>query len=290
MVGPGSPPETELNPPHREPIPSLTREYREEQTNYRWEVDAYAVAEDDPELENGTRPWRLRATPSGPYEFYVNVKHPAFASATLTPLDALLVELAWQATDAARGTARQPVFAGVLVGLRDRYAGANRLDPVTLSAEAASLLRAVARSAARSLDAATSTALFQSMSPHEQEVTLTRLSARSDHAHPGPITNGRWFESAPKQTLPRFLAAHPELFFDGRYWDVPYGELDYGLPSANQEARGRLVRHYTGLLNDAVWLADQDAEDLADASRERLLRAALSLELLSLDVRDGEAA
>jgi len=37
------------------------------------------------------------------------------------------------------------------------------------------------------------------------------------------------------------------------------------------------------LLVDAVWLADQDPDDLAEAGRGRLLRGALALELLASD-------
>jgi len=40
-------------------------------------------------------------------------------------------------------------------------------------------------------------------------------------------------------------------------------------------------RYYESLLADAVWLADQDATDLTEVNRARLLRAQLALDLLA---------
>jgi hypothetical protein len=276
-------------PPHRDQIASLTREYRDEQTNLRWEVDAYAVGVDDPELENGARPWALRAVPEGSFKFFVNTRHPVFASATMTPVDGLLAELAWHVMDSSRGTASPPAYGSVLAGLRLRYAVAGRLDPVFLSAEANSMLRSVARSLGGNVDAADAQALFDDLSIGEREATLTRLSARAGAAYASAISEGRWLEFAPRQSIVRVFARNPELFFDGRFWNVPYEEIDFGDPHATSEFKSRLVRNYSGMLDDAVWLAEQDAEDLAEASRERLLRAALALDLLAIESRDGDA-
>ena len=80
------------------------------------------------------------------------------------------------------------------------------------------------------------------------------------------------------------VEAHPELFFDGRYWDVEYATLDYGRATATEAAQAQILRYYASLLTDAVWLAEQDPTDLAEASRARLLRAALALELLTANV------
>ena len=74
---------------------------------------------------------------------------------------------------------------------------------------------------------------------------------------------------------------HPELFLDGRYWDTEFASLDYSTSTATEEAREWIVRYYSSLLTDAVWLAEQELADLSIASRARLLRAAMALELLS---------
>ena len=98
------------------------------------------------------------------------------------------------------------------------------------------------------------------------------------------VDKGLFLEYAPRKTLLSFFEKNPELFFDGRYWDTAYASLDYGNAAATEEARAGVVRNYLGLLMDAAWLADQDITDLADASRERLLRAALALDLLTENV------
>lgn len=97
---------------------------------------------------------------------------------------------------------------------------------------------------------------------------------------PSALSEGHFLEFAPRKTLLNFFQRHPELFLDGKYWDEPYPSLDFGSASATEEARARIARHYLTLLTDAVWLADNDPTELADASRSRLLRASLALELL----------
>ena len=83
------------------------------------------------------------------------------------------------------------------------------------------------------------------------------------------------------QEVAAFFEKHPELFFDGRHWDAPYSVLDYGDAAATEEARLQVVRYYSSLLTDALWLGEHDPNELSEASRARLLRAALALELLA---------
>ena len=95
------------------------------------------------------------------------------------------------------------------------------------------------------------------------------------------IAEGRFLEFAPRKTLLKFFEKHAELFFDGKFWDTTYSGLDYGSALATEEARAQVVRYYSSLLTDAIWLAEQDTSELAAASRARLLRASLALELLA---------
>jgi hypothetical protein len=107
------------------------------------------------------------------------------------------------------------------------------------------------------------------------------MATRSVRNPQQAISEGRFLEFAPRKTLLTFVKNHPELFFDGKYWDAAYSSLDYGLASATEEAQAQVVRYYSALLMDAIWLAEQDPADLGVASRARLLRAALALELLA---------
>ncbi len=267
-------------PPKRQPIASLSREYRDHASGLRWEIRAFQAMSGDPMLPNGA-PWALKATPAGVHEFFVDVAHPVFRSATLTPLDALLSELAWSAMDFLRTRRPDVTFASVVASLREAYAGASRLDPVGLSGEASTVLSTVARSLARSVGPEDGRALFGELSPAEQDAVHQRMAGRSVRNPQSVITEGRFLEYAPRDTLVRFVERHPELFFDGRHWDAPYASLDFERPSATDAARAQVVAYYVALMRDAVWLAEQDSVDLEAASRPRLLRAALALELLA---------
>ncbi len=278
------PPETPPQPGpelRRTAVPSLTREYRDDRTNFRWDVRAYEVEPSDPEISGDNTPWRLKKTTFGTDEFYVDVNHPVFRSATLTPLDALLAELSWSSMDLQRGSAAPTTFASVLSALRDKYAGKSKLDPVILSGDATSTVTSIARSLSSNVDPEDSLALFNELSPAERESILGKMATRSVRNPQQAISEGRFLEFAPRKTLLTFVQNHPELFFDGKYWDAAYSSLDYGLASATEDAQAQVVRYYSALLMDAIWLAEQDPADLGVASRARLLRAALALELLA---------
>lgn len=272
------PPATPRQPPPR--LQALSREYRDELTNQRWDVQAFSVMGSDQLLPDDEGPWALRATAAGVHEFYVRVDDPVFDSATLTPLDALLAELSWAAMDFVRGTSTQATFARILACLRDRYASETKLDEVALSAEAVSTLSDIARAASAALSSADSASLFEELSISDREAVLRKMASRAVSDPQRALAEGRFLEYAPRRTLLTFFEKHPELFFDGHYWDERYASLDFGSASATEDARARLVSYYFTLLADAVWLAENEPEELADASRARLLRAALALELL----------
>ena len=268
-------------PAHRVYLASLSQEYRHDRSNQRWDVRAWEVEDSDAELGEATVPWRLRGTAAGLHEFFVNPNHDVFRSATLTTLDALLVELAWSAKDFLRGDQTDLPFGLVLAELRERYAGTTKLDPGTLSAEASLTLSDISKGVSERLSSEDGRVLFEEFSPSEQEAILQKMATRQ-LAHPqAAIAEGRFLEYAPRTSILRFFSRHPELFFDGQYWDESYSELDYGRPSATDEAKAHLVGHFEGLLADVIWLAEQDVDDLAAADRARLLRASLSVELLA---------
>ena len=286
---PGPEPTPEPKPPQRTPLPSLSQEYRHDPSNQRWEVSAWKVEDSDPELGEETVPWRLKATASGLHEFFVNPAHEAFRSATLTTLDALLAELTWSAKDFLRNEQFDRPFGLVLAEIRERYAGTTKLDPVALSSEASATLSDIAKGVSERLDPEDGPVLFEEFSPSEQEAILHKMATRRLANPQAAIAAGRFLEYAPRPSILKFFSRHPELFFDGQYWDESYSELDYGRPSATEEAKAQLVRYFEGLLVDAIWLAEQDVDDLAAAERARLLRASLSLELLAPSAALGEA-
>ena len=276
-----SEPKPEPKPPRRTPLASLSQEYRHDRSNQRWNVRAWVVEESDPLLGEEVGPWRLTATTEGVHEFLVNSTHKVFRSATLTAMDALLVELAWSAKEFLRGEQPDRSFGLILSDLRDRYAGSTNLDPATLSGEASLALSDVAKGVAERLGPEDGQALFEAFPLFEQESILQKMATLQLVNPQTAIASGRFLEYAPRASFLKFFTRHPELFFDGRYWDDRFSELDYRHPDATEAAKGQLVQYFAGLLADAIWLAEQDVDDLAAANRARLLRASSSLELLA---------
>ena len=265
----------------RSVLASLTREYREDDSSLRWDLKAFRVAAEDPDLGGAGRPWALRRRSEGDFEFLVNGDHAVFRSATMTELDGLLCELAYRTADFVRQQEGARAFSEILASLRESYAGPMRLDPAGLSNGAQILFRQIARSWLGGLDADDANALFADLSASAREEIQHRMAARSVPKPQEVVADGRFLEFAPPRIVREFIAAHPEHFFDGRCWEDSYAELDYGTASATAVARGRVLRHYEVLLLDAQWLAEQDVTDLESAPRERVLRAMLAVDLLT---------
>jgi hypothetical protein len=262
----------------------LDGEYQDETTGLRWVVTAYEVSASDPALINTDAPWAL-IPKGGEHDFLVNPGDPVFQSETMTPLDALLSELASAAIDFQRGESGTATYGKILAGLRQRHAGQKRLDPATLCGEASLALRSMAQSLASNLSEGDGSALYNELTLEEQEAISQRMAIKGVKNPQQRIAKGRFLEFAPRVTLLIFFERHPELFLDGRYWNDEYATLDYGRVTATEEARARVVRQYLNLLSDVVWLDEQDPSDLVMmASRARLLRAKLAIELLSLNV------
>lgn len=270
-------------PPSRVPIPSLTREYRHNPTALRWNVEAFEVVSGDPDFGGVNLPWCLRKLPSGVDHFLVNTKHMMFRSATMTELDALLCELAYKTADFTRDQPNAPVFSQILTDLRDSYAGPLKLDPVALRTEAEMLFGNIARVWGRNIGSDDANALFNELPSTDREAVHNRMATRSVRNPQQIISDGRFLEYASPRTVVQFVVAHPDLFFDGQCWDDSYTDLDYVHASATKKARERLLQHYEALFVDALWLSEQEPDDLETSSRQRVLRASLALELLAPD-------
>lgn len=273
--------ETEPAPP-RHAIASLTREYHHEATGRRWDVRAFRVDPTDPELLPEGAPWCLRRSASGEYEFLVDPGHRVFRSATMTDLDALLSQLAWSASDFVKGSQDAPSFAVVLADLRQGYAGVLDLDAIDIKAQAESVIGQIARTWSKGIESDDCQTLFtEDLTAAEQDGIYRVMAARSVVNPTVAVLEGRFLEYAAPHVVLSFVEAHPELFLDGRCWEEPYSTLAYPTEAAADEARQRVRRHYVTLLSDAVWLAEQEPDDLAVTSRERLLRGSLAVELLA---------
>ena len=148
-------------------------------TGQRYDVDAFAVEVNDPVLTGLRCPWTIRRTTAGPWEFYVDTTSAAFRSITLTPLDALLIQLAWLIADFERGQGSRSTFPEILTALREKYATASLLNPQVLVSEALAQLVDISRSIVGRVSVEDARAFFDGLSPSRQE------SIRVAMARPG---------------------------------------------------------------------------------------------------------
>lgn len=268
--------------PPRMPIPQLSREYVEDHTQRGWNIHAYTVQSGDPELPSGSA-WSFRARAAGHYDFLVDENHDVFSSITLTPMDALLYEVASAAMDFQRGRPVGASLASILGDLRAKYAIASKLDLVVLAADANATLDRVANSLASHVSPDDSWALFTGLSPSDREFIQQKMAIRTIQDPQGSIRAGRFLSFAPRRSLLKFFRDHPDLFFDGRFWTLPFLSINYGSAAANEEARAEIVRTYSSLLSDAIWLSEQVGGEGEHASRARLLRSSAAVDLLESD-------
>lgn len=269
----GTPPPT----PVRTPVASLTQIYTERHSGQRFDVRAYSVAATDPDLQG--RPWNVRRSTTGHWDFLFDADNSVFFSATMTPLDALLCQLAWQASDFNRGRGMEQNFPTTLMQLRDDYAKSLKLDPAELSNEARQRLSAIALSVVGRIEKAMLETFFNDLGPASKERIQANMAQRMAHSPQEAIQDGRYLQYAPAEIVAKFVTSYPEEFFDGKYWADDFSNLNYG--PATEIARSRIRERYASLLSDVVWLSEQSTDELSSSSREQLLRASLATMLLA---------
>lgn len=273
--------------PDRKPIFELTRKYIHPTYRVEYDVQGFAVDRRDPDLGTG-HPWALPLVDvaTRTYAFLTDTTHELYRSTTMTPLDALLIELSYRTMDFLRQTAPEVTFASILADFRREYCADSRLDAGEIIVEATNTLAQIGASLQGKLSDGQGTALHDALSAPAREAIGRRMVARGVAAPRDAIASGAFLNYADPQTIRDFFAAHPELFLDGKYWDDLYVSLDYGSPDVSEEARRVVRARYEGYFADAVWLASQSPRDLERTGRDALIRASLSLKLLRPDSED----
>lgn len=271
----------------RRPIFELTRKYVHPTYRVEYDVQGFVVAPNDPELGAG-QPWTLKLTDvaTRTYAFLADITHDLYRSATMTPLDALLTELSYRTIEFLRDTAPEATFASILADFRREYCVESRLDAGDIIVEAGDTLAQLAQSVPTNLNNGAGDALYQELTEPEKAHIGRKMVARGVTTPKDAITSGAFLAYAEPQTIRTFFNRHPELFFDGKYWDDAYAGIDYGSPEVTGEARALLKERYDGFLADAVWLANQSPTDLERTGRDAIIRATLSLKLLLPDTAE----
>jgi len=271
--------------PARRPIFELTRKYVHPTYRAEFEVEAFAVDPADPQLPAG-QPWavRLDNVATRTYSYLVDTAHDVFRSSTMTPLDALLVDLTYRTIEFLRGHSQDATSASVLADFRAEYCGDTRLDEQEIIALAGNILNDICRSVVGLINGQSAEAMYGELSDREKEGIARRMAGRGVADPRALIVDGRYWDYADGNTVRRVFLRHPELFLDGRYWEDAYAVLDFGAPEVTNDAKAATVARYDAYLGDAIWLVDQTPADLARASRDTVIRATCSLRLLRPDV------
>jgi hypothetical protein len=252
-----------------------------------YEVQAYAVDGQDPDLQRGV-PWTLHLddVATRTYAFLVDEGHDVFRSTTMTPLDALLTELTHRTVEFLKGQSQEATVAGVLADFRRQYCIDSRLDPQEIIAFANTVLGDFARAIPGLIEPGSAQALHEELGTDEREAIARRMASRDVADHKALIGDGRFWEYADGHSLRALFGRQPEIFLDGRYWDDAYASIDFGADRVTEAAKSRVVARYDAYFGDAVWLADQAPADLDRADRDTIIRATCSLRLLKPDVTD----
>jgi hypothetical protein len=283
--GPTGSPQPPAPPPiaARRPIFELTRKYIHPTYRVEYDVQAFAVDPNDSDL--GPRhPWAFKLTDvaTRTYAFCVDTSHDLYRSTTMTPLDALLTELSFRTGEFLKQTAPEATLPSILADFRREYCVDSRLDAAAIITEASAVLMQIAQSLTVNLPNEQGRTLYDGLTEPEKIYIGRKMVARGITPAEA-IASGAFLAHAEPQTLRAFLAAHPELFFDGKYWEDAYATLDYGTPAMTEEARQLVSSRFDGYMADAVWLAGQTPSDLDRVGRDALIRATLSLRLLQPD-------
>jgi hypothetical protein len=282
---PGAGPVAPQPAPARRPIFELTRKYIHPTYRAEFEVEAFAVDPADPQLPAG-QPWavRLDNVATRTYSYLVDTTHDMFRSSTMTPLDALLVDLTYRTIEFLRGHSQDATAASVLADFRAEYCGDTRLDEQEVIALAGNILSDICRAVVGLINGQSAEAMYGELSAREKEGIDRRMAGRGVADPRALIEDGRYWDYADGSTVRRLFLRHPELFLDGKYWEDAYAALDFGALEVTNDAKAATVARYDAYLGDAIWLSDQTPADLSRASRDTVIRATCSLRLLRPDV------
>nr|WP_297458846.1 ATP-binding protein [uncultured Halomonas sp.] len=271
--------------PLRQKFHELSRVYKHPLLKVEFTVEAFIVASDDSDLP-GKAPWALRMEDPGTrtFLFLFDADHPVFCSVTMTPLDALLSELAFKTYEFLREVSpSSAIFSTILSDLRGVYSEESRLDPKGIITFAEKSLHEIAQSISTSESGQSFEELFTELPQSAQDKIRRKIASAGMATAQAVIETGEFLSYAEAQDIRYFVRRHPELFFDGKFWAQPYTSLDYGDAKVNKEARESVLERYGAYLADTAWLASQSPRDLERCDRDELIRATLSVRLLGQD-------
>jgi hypothetical protein len=264
----------------------LSRDYVDDKTAIRFEVEAYSVELAHPKLTDGSLPWKFEREPNGTYKFYVNRELSLFTQA-FEPLDALLAELAHTIYLFSKDKPEAPLFSELLGGLRTKYVGEDKFDISDLIQRAEKELTHIARFVSSLDDGDEINRLFNDMSSFERNSMLSNMAAAGIRDSNKLVFRGMFLEYAPPYSLIRFIEKNPEIYFDGNLWDIRFNSLSFDDIDAQKLAREGILRQFSSLLSDLFWLSKQTPSSVDSDDYGKIIRAQIALDTL-ISYRDED--
>ncbi|HKY81971.1 hypothetical protein AI27_00965 [Sphingomonas sp. BHC-A] len=280
-----APPSPAPPPPARRPVHELSRRYVHPTFRVEYDIQAFAVEPGDPDLPPG-QPWivRLEDVSTRTYAYLFDATHEIFRSTTMTPLDAMLVELTHRTIEFLRGQSMEATTGAVLADFRSVYSVDTRLDAQEIIGLATNAIADLCRAVSALIPSADAVPIHDELVERDRAAMARRMAGRGVPDPRALIEDGRSWDYADGATVRGLFNRRPELFLDGRYWDEPHQAIDFGDPEITAEARRATVARYDAYLGDVIWLSEQTPAEIERASRDAIIRATCSLRLLRPDV------
>ena len=263
----------------QELISSLSRDFIDEITAMRFQVEAFDVEENHPKLNSTYQPWFLERESKGTYTFYVDSDNNVFSDA-FSRMDALISEIAHTIVMLSRDNQSAPMFSTVLCSLRNKYIETDEFGIDILIQEAAQELTTIAKSLSNVYGDDDNINLFNELSSIEQSSIMGNMATSGIQDSQHIISKGMFLEFATPYTILGFVERHPEVFFDGSLWDAKFTTISYENIDAKRMAQESLLRQFTSLVNDIIWLSQQNGYPTADEKNNLVLRSKIALDTL----------
>ena len=264
---------------NQEIIASLSRDFVDDISAMRFQVEAFDVESDHPKFNGVYQPWFLERKPNGTYTFFVEKVNDVFKDG-FTILDALLSEISHTIVLLSRDQNIPPLFSTVLCSMRNKYIEDDALDADLLAQEASHELLRVSNFLADKFCKEDNLTFFNELNPIEQSTIISSMATSGIQDSQYIISRGLFLDFATPYTILGFVERHPEVFFDGNLWDAKYDGISYEDIDAKQMAQESILRQFTSLLNDIIWLSKQSSNTITEDKSGLLIRSKIALDTL----------
>ena len=236
-------------------LKELTGKYKEKNTGISWDIESFEIEKSNLAdlglTDKGL--WNLQSEPSGKSYFYVRTDHDGWHFLSMTPGDALMTELAYQALELSKSKSQESFsFAKILCDLRKDYTINDYTDdPQELRSRTEDLLKDILDNLSSSdgMNTDDFQSLFDSLNP-EEIGSLSRKLARSNISISNSVSNGKFLRYIDIHMLITLFERETERFFDGICWNEEYDSLPGEGEEITITQKSFLRLKYLGMLND----------------------------------------